>query len=488
VALHHWGGPHREISAGGRPLRTDVNEGIRVSAIVDELDRRRPRLTANQQRWLDAALTAPPAGDFGTRVIQAPFSDGAQQVWRTDQDRAYPRPFERAPSIGILPEAGGGAPASRIDRNYSNRRGYNERFLRNFPIPLPGLSADQRRVAARVRGVGEDPTPLELKYQHFSIVLNAERRLPFYSICNIDGAKRIRVDRDTGRATSLPEASESWAIDPRVPDEAQLSDAFYARLRRDLRIPSDFFARGHMTRREDPNWGRGDLAERANDDTFHHSNGCPQVNNAFNSSQKVWQGIENFVLNSADDSNLRVTVITGPVLQDDDPVYEDDEFGAVLLPRRFWKIVARVEDDRKLVFAVLADQSEVMDLLLAAGREAREAFFDWPRRLSREFISTVLEVAELTGLDFGDLAAHDVFAGESLGAGGRRRIVRSPEMLINPDRFREIGTPSKALNVVEESGVGGRVAPAGYLSRAEAGLPPMPPPYPRDGRRRSTGR
>jgi endonuclease G, mitochondrial len=446
VALHHWGGPHREISAGGRRLRTDVNEGIRVSAIVDELDRRRPRLTANQQRLLDDALNAPAAGDFGTRLIHAPF-EGPQQVLRADQGRGYLRAFERAPYIGSAPEAAEGAPANRIDRNYSNRRGYNERFLRNFPIALPGLSADQRRLAARVRSVGEEPSPLELKYQHFSVVLNAERRLPFYSICNIDGAKRIRVDRDTGQATSLPEASESWAIDPRVPDEAQLSDAFYARLRRDLRIPRDFFARGHMTRREDPNWGRGDLAERANDDTFHHPNGCPQVNNAFNSSQKAWQGIENFVLNNTDDANLRVTVITGPVFRDDDPVYEDDEFGAVLLPRRFWKIVARVEDERRLVFAVLADQSEVMDLMIAAGREAREALFDWPRQLSREFISTVQEVAELTGLDFGNLAAHDVFAGESL-ANGRRRLVRSPEMLMNPQRYSEATKRNGDLTVV----------------------------------------
>ena len=160
--------------------------------------------------------------------------------------------------------------------------------------------------------------------------------MPFFSICNIDGAKRILVDRDTGQAVSQPEATENWAIDPRIPEEAQLSDAFYQRLRSAFRA-ADFFARGHMTRREDPNWGTAPSAEKANNDTFHHTNACPQVNTAFNASKKVWQGIENFILNSADDSNLKVTVITGPVFADDDPAFEDPEFGPVRLPRRFWK-------------------------------------------------------------------------------------------------------------------------------------------------------
>ncbi|MEJ7606323.1 MAG: serine protease [Bryobacteraceae bacterium] len=43
VALHHWGGPHREVSARGRPLSREVNEGIRISVIVNELQKR-PRI------------------------------------------------------------------------------------------------------------------------------------------------------------------------------------------------------------------------------------------------------------------------------------------------------------------------------------------------------------------------------------------------------------------------------------------------------------
>jgi endonuclease G, mitochondrial len=406
VALHHWGGPHRELSADGRPLRMDVNEGIRISAIVAELQERAMRMNSSQRQLLNAALNAPPLNDFGTRSIRLPDM-GPQAIFSNVS-------FDDAPRSVVTKEAesGGGAPASRIDRVYSNRRGYSDRFLENFLVPMPQLNATQRSVAARVSGIGDSGNPYELKYQHFSVVLNAKRRMPFFSICNIDGAKIIRVKRDTGKATGEPEASETWAIDPRVPEEAQLSDNFYRRLRSSLRAGGDFFARGHLTRREDPNWGQADTAERANSDTFHHTNACPQVQQAFNGSQKAWQGIENYILDTTNSSNLRVTVITGPVFNNEDPKYDDEDFGSIALPRQFWKVVARVENERPIVFAILADQSEAMNLLFAGRSEAREALWEWPARLSKDYISTVAEIEELTGLDFGNLIDYDIFAGD----------------------------------------------------------------------------
>jgi endonuclease G, mitochondrial len=419
----------------------DVNEGIRISAIVAQLKQRAAHMNANQQSMLRDALNLPPPADFGTRVVSLATALGPQSILAATTPvltSPFFQPVEGAP----LSEAGG-APASRIDRRYGNRRGYNERFLRNFTVPMPQLNTTQRSQAARVRGVGENGNPFELKYEHFSVILNSSRRMAFFSIVNIDGSKRIKVDRATGQAVSEPEAAETWAIDPRVPEDAQLNDAFYDRLRRDLRT-TDFFARGHLTRREDPDWGTAPAAEKANDDTFHHTNACPQAQNAFDASQKVWAGIENFVLNSADDANLRVTVITGPVSRDDDPTYQDEEFGPVQLPRRFWKVVTRVEDGQRKVFAVLADQSEAMDALFQAGGEARGVPFAWPNNLSREFRSTVAEITQLTGLDFGDLANHDVFADGSESMS--ERIILGPESLVPRPvpgggfgRFRGIG-------------------------------------------------
>ena len=90
------------------------------------------------------------------------------------------------------------------------------------------------------------PDPFELKYEHFSVVLNGARRMPFFSICNIDGAHRNKIDRVTGKSKSGPESGgESWTVDPRVPAEAQLSDDFYQRVRNAMRVGNEFFARGH---------------------------------------------------------------------------------------------------------------------------------------------------------------------------------------------------------------------------------------------------
>lgn len=440
VALHHWGGPHLEqMDADGRPLRQDVNEGIRISAIVKKLRELRPHMPSPQQRLLDEALRAPPPGAFGTRTVAITGPRGPQRIVDTRRPGDFAHrahvtiedvtPYERH-ELATSAEAPGGAEAARIDANYQNRRGYNPSFLDGLLVPMPQLTARQRRIAARVRGTGTS-NPHELKYQHFSVVMNAERKMAFFSICNIDGSRHLRVDRGTGRAAGTPEAAERWSLDPRIPPDAQLNDDFYARVRTTLPRARDFFARGHLTKREDPNWGSATAAERANADTFHHPNGCPQLQNAFNNAPSVWRGIEDYILDAADNSNQRVTVITGPVFADDDPSVEDEELGEVQLPRQFWKIVARVEQGHPKVFAVLADQSEAMAKLL---EDRGEATWTWPKRLSREYQSSIAEIAKLTGLDFGDLGAHDERARanrrrgvEAIGTGAApaRRELRS---------------------------------------------------------------
>jgi endonuclease G, mitochondrial len=420
VALHHWGAPHREVSANRQPLNSDVNEGIRISAITLELQQRMAGMNSSQRSMLDAAFNAPPLDTFGTRSFRI-AGGGAQAIIATNFIET-PLPMT---TIDLSEKA------SLIDRNYDNRRGYNSNFLAGLAVPMPQLSAEQRRVAARASGVGDAGNPYELKYEHFSVVMNAQRRMPFFSICNIDGSRRNSVVRKTGKATG-EEASENWALDPRIPDTAQLSDAFYRRLNKSLLGRRDYFSRGHMTRREDPNWGNNDSAERANADTFHIPNACPQVQNAFNGSTKAWLGLEEYVLNAADTSNLRVTVITGPVFDEDDPIYDDDEFGPIKLPRQFWKVIARVEDGKSIAFAILADQSRAMEDLLTGGQEA---IWDWPSQLSRDYITTIAEVERLTGLDFGDLLSFDIYASE---AKEHRLPIDGLEMFF-PRRFSNVG-------------------------------------------------
>src|SRR5690606_19508274 len=88
-----------------------------------------------------------------------------------------------------------------------------------------------------------------------------------------------------------------------------------------------------------PVWGEAAEAERANSDTFTFTNAAPQVD-AFNQSKDLWNGLEDHILEYADAHDHRVVVLTGPVLDDEDPVYRD-----IGIPRMFWKVVAWAATD-----------------------------------------------------------------------------------------------------------------------------------------------
>jgi len=56
IALHHWGGPWRQqVDPKGRRLPSEVNEGIRISAIVNELQQRQGELAPPQRQLLKRA-------------------------------------------------------------------------------------------------------------------------------------------------------------------------------------------------------------------------------------------------------------------------------------------------------------------------------------------------------------------------------------------------------------------------------------------------
>src|SRR5262249_30095026 len=123
----------------------------------------------------------------------------------------------------------------------------------------------------------------------------------------------------------------------------------------DYNLISDRFDRGHMVRREDPQWGTAQTALRAMDDTFHFVNACPQ-NWQFNQSPSFWQGIENYVLDGMKEAPERVSVFTGPVFAQNDPLYS-----GIKAPVRFWKIVARIVDGKVRATGFVASQRDIID-------------------------------------------------------------------------------------------------------------------------------
>ena len=210
--------------------------------------------------------------------------------------------------------------------------------------------------------------------------MSRARRLARLTAVNIDGAASVRVRREADR----------WSLDPRIAPEEQTGEAVYAD------NPLD---RGHLVRRLDPAWGAtAAVAKAANDDTFHFTNCTPQHRD-FNQGRTLWAGLEDYVLEHADNLDMKVCVLTGPVLAAD-----DDAYRGVRLPRQFWKVVAMVRTSGGLsATAYLLSQASLIAGLEAAGAFSYGAY--------RTFQVTVQRVEALTGLAFGALRDHDPLAG-----------------------------------------------------------------------------
>ena len=210
-----------------------------------------------------------------------------------------------------------------IDPDYASRGGYDAGFLVPHAVPLPELPPELVPLAAVDLEATSEPRYV-LRYHHFSVVQNRARRLAFFTAANIDGNTSMRLKREKDR----------WFLDPRLPAEQQTGEDAY----RDN--PLD---RGHLVRRLDPAWGASrEEAKRANDDTFHFTNCTPQHED-FNQNRTTWAGLEDYVLESADSRDLKVSVFTGPVFAED-----GDEFAGVQLPRQFWKVVVMVKESGEL--------------------------------------------------------------------------------------------------------------------------------------------
>jgi len=293
----------------------------------------------------------------------------------------------------LAPEIAEEAARPRI--YYEGYRGYDPAFL-GIAVPLPQLTEEQRRNAAKNSDATADDDPTLLPYTHFSVVINRRRQLAYYTVVNIDG----------GQSTDLTRGKDRWYYDSRIAESEQIGEALYRRNALD---------RGHLVRRLDPVWGA--QAGRANDDTFHFTNCSPQ-HERFNQGQDLWQGLENYILDKADARNRKVTVFTGPVMDDQDPIYK-----GVRLPLAFWKIIVYVKADGALATAAyMLEQGKLIEEMLRF-----EAAFD-----PGVYRVELAHLKERTALDFDYLKESELpLSAEGLEAGRDRvRIGNNYENLI----------------------------------------------------------
>lgn len=444
IALHHWGEPFLETNLSDRqPLQKEVNEGIRISAIARSLEAQKNNLNRTAQILIDAVLNPPfrhPSNIQEKIQLPSPSFTQPEPPMTNNHYSSSPNPSNAAVTWTIPLEitvrlgqitssnndhlvessqstdASTASEAIRIDTNYSNRNGYNPNFLPSFRVDLPELSSRQEKQAAKVKNADAEDNPFELKYQHFSIVMNATRRMALVTAVNIDGATRVEINRKTGEPREGGEASEVWFLDPRIDEDEQSNQSLYSK-----QTPKRIFDRGHLVRRQDPTWGTAERAKRANADTFHFTNCTPQESK-FNQSGEIWQGIENYILDNARAEREKVTVFTGPVFSNDDP-----EYRFVKVPKKFWKILVRVEDEQLLATALIADQSELIQRL---PERFSESFDDFSN--VAEYQTSIREIENLTDLDFGSLRDYDTFkTGSGESTISQRGINRFEDIILN---------------------------------------------------------
>jgi endonuclease G, mitochondrial len=363
------------------------------------------------------SAATPPQPSPATRVIQLPSSSTDVSAWTIPLrvSVAIGRPSTAQPAGTAADQIldwdnGSAEEAIAIDPDYSNRPGFDPRFLETIDVPLPRVSKAMEQDTARVRSDAQkNDDPFELAYYHYSVYMNKRRRTAWFSAANVDGDHRPNIGKRRG---------DRWYIDPRILRSEQIGQEAFER----------GIDRGHLTRREDTAWGN-DVASAtlANNDTFHFTN-CSLQASPFNQGKDRWQGLEQFLLEQhAKKERRRLVVITGPLFAANDPVYKNDRMNySVRCPLQFWKIcVLMRRDDTPSATAFVLGQEDIQNL---PGFE--EAF---------DVTATQIRLADLeerTGLDFGDIKKFDHFAaggtpgtlelpGGVEGVTRRAKIVRS---------------------------------------------------------------
>ncbi len=270
--------------------------------------------------------------------------------------------------------------------DFDDRNGYDPDFLsrendgsvpngnHKFSVPLDGILGEHEADGLAVEEPHQGHLPTELCYRNFSVIMSKTRKFCRVTVVNIAGDQPFfKVKR------------VSFKRDPRVGENQIDDERLYG---------PQSFSRGHMVRRTDPLWGDADSAKQANSDTSHYTNALPQVQK-FNDG--LWGDLEDHIIEETLSRHSRVTVFTGPILTDDDPLYIND---TIAVPDSFYKLVVtrNVANDALLALAFRKKCLTMPRPDSFAGFDAGDFKTDQIR---------VADLEKLTGLKFANLAECD---------------------------------------------------------------------------------
>lgn len=229
------------------------------------------------------------------------------------------------------------------------QKGFDTDFL-DFQVPFPTFDQVTNDDLAILSGKAN------IDYTHFTVWLSKSRKLPRCVAWNINGDLK----------KSLPRKGIPFVKDTRGDlAQYQWGDELYS---------NNALDRGHVARRDDLVWGKTKAeASQANIDSFYFTNMTPQ-HQAFNQSnlQGKWGLLENAILEDVTLAKLRVSLMGGPILADDDPLYRKAQ-----IPREFWKIVCFKDDvtSEEKVRAFILTQEDLIGTLTPEALELDE--FRW---------------------------------------------------------------------------------------------------------------
>lgn len=206
---------------------------------------------------------------------------------------------------------------------------YSPSFLEGHTVAVPRINAIEEEKFKKEAFQRED---YYLEYRNYSLLQNPFRKFPYYTAANIDGGLFKSIKRET-----LFSGNDTWKKDPRIPEEHQLGEELYG-------AADSNFDKGHLTKREDVQWGRSIIAaKKAAVSTFCYTNATPQVDRL---NRGVWRRIEDYILHhQVVKQSLKISLITGPLLLDTDPNFVTDVGeNSIQLPTLFYKIVYYIRD------------------------------------------------------------------------------------------------------------------------------------------------
>ena len=392
VAVHHKAIPKpnqdfEALKAAGKQPEWTANEGVRISAI---------NLLLEELRFSDKqAAKALDRIELGLGLISRLPSHAELAANPDPTIEKDPGPHKNDKWDGWEKD---------------HALGYDPKFL-SKSLHLTTILGKQKNQAVKLTGSSK----ITLNYLHFSSIIHRERKFPIITAVNVDGAMLIHPGARNGR----------FRRDLRIANEYQPAANFYEK-----KLGNDpvQFSRGHLVRRFDPCWGPDKkTAQTADAHTFHYTNAAPQVQ-GFNAGD--WLDIEDYVLNRAQETGLKVTFFSGPIFRDRDPLYGTNrEGGPWRIPVTYWKIAVIQKANGDLAAtAFMQGQTKFVRSLFETRVFTNLRSNTLNELQSEDMQTTIKAVEDETGLDFSMLRSADI--SNALESTRQTRLLRSVEDIV----------------------------------------------------------